>query len=76
MNNGDLLAQAACQHLGVLYQPDFILSTYLDSGALTPILTNWQDRMVHAWLVSPARKYLPMKVQAMLGFLKTHLSDQ
>ncbi|WP_164743951.1 LysR family transcriptional regulator [Saccharospirillum alexandrii] len=76
LNNGDLLAQAACQHLGVLYQPDFILSTYLDSGALTPILTNWQDRMVHAWLVYPARKYLPMKVQAMLGFLKTHLSDQ
>ncbi len=76
LNNGDLLAQAACQHLGVLYQPDFILSTYLDSGALTPILTDWQDRMVHAWLVYPARKYLPMKVQAMLGFLKNHLSDQ
>ncbi|MEP4546223.1 MAG: LysR family transcriptional regulator [Saccharospirillum sp.] len=76
LNNGDLLAQAACQHLGVLYQPDFILSTYLDSGALTPILTDWQDRMVHAWLVYPARKYLPMKVQAMLGFLKTRLSDQ
>lgn len=76
LNNGDLLAQAACQHLGVLYQPDFIISTYLDSGALTPILTDWQDRMVHAWLVYPARKYLPMKVQAMLGFLKARLSDQ
>lgn len=75
LNNGDLLAQAACQHLGVLYQPDFILSTYLDSGALKPILTDWQDRTVQAWLVYPARKYLPMKVQAMLGFLKTRLSD-
>lgn len=74
LNNGDLLAQAACQHLGVLYQPDFILSTYLDSGALTPLLTDWQDRMVQAWLVYPARKYLPMKVQAMLGFLTSRLS--
>lgn len=75
LNNGDLLAQAACQHLGVLYQPDFILNSYLETGALAPLLTDWQDRMVHAWLVYPARKYLPMKVQAMLGFLKNHLSN-
>lgn len=75
LNNGDLLAQAACQHLGVLYQPDFILNPYLECGALEPILTDWQDRTVHTWLVYPARKYLPMKVQAMLGFLKSRLSD-
>lgn len=75
LNNGDLLAQSACQHLGVLYQPDFILNPYLETGALTPLLTDWQDRMVYAWLVYPARKYLPMKVQAMLGFLKSRLSD-
>lgn len=70
LNNGDLLAKAACDGLGVLYQPDFILNPYLESGALTPILTDWQDRTVRAWLVFPARKYLPMKVQAMLGFLQ------
>ncbi len=75
LNNGDLLAQSACQHLGVLYQPDFILNPYLETGALAPLLPDWQDRMVHAWLVYPARKYLPMKVQAMLGFLKSRLSD-
>ncbi|WP_028671731.1 LysR family transcriptional regulator [Saccharospirillum impatiens] len=75
LNNGDLLAESACQHLGVLYQPDFILNPYLESGALTPVLTDWQDRMVHAWLVYPARKFLPMKVQAMLGFLNSRLSD-
>lgn len=75
LNNGDLLAQAACQHLGVLYQPDFILGPYLDSGALAPVLTDWQDRTIQAWLVYPARKYLPMKVQAMLEFLKSRISD-
>jgi len=71
LNNGDSLAKAACQHLGVLYQPDFILNPHLESGLLTPILTEWQGRALHAWLVYPARKYLPMKVQAMLEFLKS-----
>lgn len=73
LNNGDLLANAASQHLGVLYQPDFILKPYLDSGQLQPILPQWQHRRIKAWLVYPARKYLPMKVQAMLGFLEERL---
>lgn len=74
LNNGDLLAQAASDHLGVLYQPDFILNPYLDSGQLVPVLSDWQHRRVNAWLVYPARKYLPMKVQAMVEFLNDRLS--
>ncbi|GGX47802.1 LysR family transcriptional regulator [Saccharospirillum salsuginis] len=70
LNNGDLLAQSASQHLGVLYQPDFILKPYLDAGQLVTVLPEWQQRRVNAWLVYPARKYLPMKVQAMVGFLE------
>jgi len=70
LNNGDLLAQAASDHLGVIYQPDFILKPYLDTGQLVTVLPEWQQRRVNAWLVYPARKYLPMKVQAMVGFLE------
>lgn len=76
LNSGDLLANAASQHLGVLYQPEFILAPYVESGALTPILNHWQQRTIKVWLVYPARQYLPMKVQAMIQFMEERLLHQ
>lgn len=75
LNNGDLLAQAASEHLGVIFQPDFILKPYLDTGQLVPVLPDWRQRRIKAWLVYPARKYLPMKVQAMVGFLEKRFQE-
>ena len=76
LNNGDLLAQAASQHLGVLFQPDFILRPYLETGRLVPVLPEWRHFSIGAWLVYPARKYLPMKVQAMVGFLEKRFQER
>ena len=42
-SNGDFLAQMAVAHLGFMVEPEFVVETYLQSGALVEVLSD------HAW---------------------------
>nr|WP_209737359.1 LysR family transcriptional regulator [Aureimonas populi] len=69
-NNGDAVARAAMEGLGIVYQPSFIVGEALRRGALVPIALDHppvQISEVHA--VYPATRHPSAKVRTMIDFL-------
>lgn len=73
-NNGDALAEAAAQGLGMTVQPDFIVEPYLDSGAVVTVLEPFEPPALGIYAVLPSNNYLPLRVRALLDFLVERLS--
>ena len=74
-NNGDVLVDAACAGMGIVYQPRFLLAAALARGQLQPLLPGYQTLQAEVYAVYPARRYLPMKVQVLLQCLQQQLSQ-
>jgi len=72
-NSGDFLCKSACEHQGVVYEPEFIAREALQSGQLVPVLSNYYTEELHIHAVYPTRHYLPLKVKRLIGFLKGRL---
>jgi DNA-binding transcriptional LysR family regulator len=68
-NNGDLLAEAAAHGGGVAWLPDFIVSDYLHSGRLVPLLPEYDGLTLPIYAVYPSRKHLSAKVRVFVDFL-------
>lgn len=68
-NNGDALAEAAAQGLGITVQPDFIVADYLRSGALETILDNFEPAPLGIHAILPGNRYLPHRVRVLIDFL-------
>lgn len=68
-NNGDLLAEAAAQGAGVVYEPAFIVGPEIRAGRLVPILTDYHSAPLPIYAVYPSRKHLSAKVRAFVDFL-------
>ncbi|MEM6973590.1 MAG: LysR family transcriptional regulator [Pseudomonadota bacterium] len=73
-NNGGVLCDAAVSGLGVTLQPDFIVDRHIASGALVPLLTefNWPTLSIYA--VYPQTRHLSLKARAFIDFLKPRLA--
>lgn len=70
VNNGEVLAQAAVDGLGIVALPSFIVCDALRSGRLVPVLPDWhlaERAAVHA--VYPAARHLSPKIRAFVDFL-------
>ncbi|MBS0545660.1 MAG: LysR family transcriptional regulator [Proteobacteria bacterium] len=72
-NNGDALAEAAAQGLGITLQPDFIVADYLASGALEPVLERFAPPPLGIYAMLPSNRYLPHRVRALIDFLAAAL---
>ncbi|MEW6037732.1 MAG: LysR substrate-binding domain-containing protein [Pseudomonadota bacterium] len=70
-NSPELLVRLACQGLGVVAIPDHYVRSYVDTGALTPVLPGWQLPSVTGWAVFAGRRLLPAKTRAFLEMLDT-----
>jgi DNA-binding transcriptional LysR family regulator len=68
-NNGELNAAAAVQGLGIALEPDFIVGRELKSGALVPVLEEFEAPVLPIYAVYPSRRFLPAKVRALVDFL-------
>jgi DNA-binding transcriptional LysR family regulator len=68
-NNGDMLADAAAQGLGVCCEPDFIVADYLASGRLKRILPGYAAPVTAIHAVYPSRRHLSAKVRAFVDVL-------
>ena len=68
-NNGDLLASAAVQGLGVCCEPDFIVADDLASGRLRRILPDFTAPVTAIHAVYPSRRHLSAKVRAFVDVL-------
>ncbi len=73
-NNGDALAEAAAQGLGITVQPDFILADYLRAGALETILDDFEPAPFGIHAILPSNRYLPHRVRVLLDFLAAELA--
>ena len=69
-NSGNFLCESACEHQGIVYQPEFIARKALQSGQLVPVLSNYYTGELHIHAVYPTRHYLPLKVKRLIEFLK------
>lgn len=67
-NNGDLLATAAVQGLGVAYEPDFIVAPELATGRLRPLLEDFEPPVATVYAMYPSRRQLSAKVRAVVDF--------
>jgi len=68
-NNGDLLAEAAAQGAGIVFEPAFIVGPDVRAGRLVPLLQEFVAPPMPIFAVYPSRKHLSAKVRAFVDFL-------
>ena len=68
-NNGEALAEAAAQHLGVALLPDFIVTPYLQAGRLQIVLADYCLRHLSVYILYPVNRHLSTKVKLFNEFL-------
>jgi DNA-binding transcriptional LysR family regulator len=68
-NNGDVLAQAAIDGLGIMFAPTFIAHEALRSGALTPLLGDWSAVEPGLFAVMPPGRVNVLKVKTFVEHL-------
>ena len=68
-NSGDILRNAAVEHLGVILQPTFLIYEALREKKLVRILSDWEADELTVFAVYPNRRFLPPNVRSFIDFL-------
>lgn len=74
-NNGEVLAQAALRHQGIVRLPTFIVGGWLQSGQLRTVLTEYAPAPLQVTALYPRHRYLSSKVQLFIDLLERHLGS-
>ena len=69
VNSGQALLQAALAGLGIIVQPDVLLETAIESGALIRILPRWELPTRPIQLICPRRAPPSAKLRSFLAFV-------
>lgn len=72
-NNGDALAEAAAQGLGIALLPDFIAADYLATGKLETVLEAFEPPQLGIYSVLPSNRYMPQRVRVLIELLSSRL---
>ena len=68
-SSGDFLCEAAAEGLGVALQPTFIAADQILSGALLPVLANYDWPVSPAYAIYPPTRHLSYRVREFIDFL-------
>jgi DNA-binding transcriptional LysR family regulator len=68
-NNGRLLVALATAGMGIIFEPDFIVSPEIQSGRLTRLLPQFQPIESPITAVYPSRRHLSARVRSFVDFL-------
>ena len=68
-NNGPALVAAATRGLGIVRLADTYLAKSLDTGALTPVLEDFETLPQDTVITYPSRERLPLRMRAMIDHL-------
>jgi DNA-binding transcriptional LysR family regulator len=68
-NNGDMLAAAAVEGIGIAMEPDFIVDADVAAGRLVRVLADYVPAPTNVYAVYPSRRHLSAKVRAFVDFL-------
>jgi DNA-binding transcriptional LysR family regulator len=74
-NNGDLLAEAAAQGAGIVFEPAFIVGPEVRAGRLVPLLQEFVPAPLPIYALYPSRKNLSAKVRGFVDFLVERFAD-
>jgi DNA-binding transcriptional LysR family regulator len=74
-NNGDLLAEAAAQGAGIVFEPAFIVGSDVRAGRLVPLLQEFAAPPMPIYAVYPSRKHLSAKVRLFVESLVQRFSQ-
>ena len=74
-NNGDLLAEAAAQGLGVICEPTFNVGAEIRAGRLVPILQEFSAPRSPIYAVYASRRNLSARVRLFVDFLVERFGD-
>ena len=73
-NNGDVLAEAAMQGLGITLLPNFIVEEGLADGRLVKVLEEYERAPLTLYALYPSRRHLPVKTRSFLEYLQEELA--
>lgn len=73
-NNGNALAAAASAGMGLQRSPIFLCADYLRSGALVPILEDFEPEPLGIHALYPPNRHLSAKVRVFIDFLAARFS--
>lgn len=68
-SNGEFLRDAAVAGSGIVLLPAFIVYQQIETGALTPILTDYYAAPLAAYAIYPQTRHLSQRVRAFVDFL-------
>jgi DNA-binding transcriptional LysR family regulator len=71
-NDGQLLRQAAFNHMGILVQPRYIIHDDIVAGRLVPVLDEWDLPRLTINVAFQSRQHLPAKVRCFIDFIVEH----
>ncbi|MGD8956791.1 MAG: LysR family transcriptional regulator [Chromatiaceae bacterium] len=74
-NNGDVLAEAAMQGLGITLLPSFIIEDGLADGRLVKVLGDYERAPLTLFALYPSRRHVPAKTRAFLEHLLDHCGE-
>jgi DNA-binding transcriptional LysR family regulator len=74
-NNGNVLVNAAIAGLGIIRQPHFLVSEALKRKLLVRVLPAWEAGEHAMYAVYASRRFLPMKVRALIDFLVQRFNE-
>lgn len=74
-NNGQVLAQAAAHHQGIALLPTFIAGSYLQSGQLRTVLTEFEPAPLQVTALYPRHRHLSSRVRLFIALLESHLGQ-
>lgn len=69
INNGEALLDVACQGLGIVLLPDFIVYEAIEDGRLVPIMTDYEMPTIDLQVVFPGAREPVPKVRVLIDFL-------
>jgi DNA-binding transcriptional LysR family regulator len=72
-NNGDVLAEAAAQGLGIALLPDFIVEPDIVSGRLIRLLETYERTAMTLFALYPSRHHVPARTRLFLDYVRQHL---
>ena len=73
-NNGEVLAEAAAQGLGITLLPDFIVEAQLADGRLVKLLEEFARAPLTLFVLYPSRQHVPAKARMFIASLIDHFA--
>jgi DNA-binding transcriptional LysR family regulator len=74
-DTGEALLAAALAGVGIAGLPDFLIETHIESGALVPLLTNYEVPELGMFVVRPPGAFPTRKIRALIDILLENFGE-